>query len=138
MLDEAANIAPLPDLDVLASTGAGHGVQLVTVLQDLAQAHDRWGRDRADTIVNNHRAKLLGAGLTDERALDWASRLLGDAELTQLLSHLRRASATDDHSLQLYRPLAPPHALRQEPSRQCASGLRHAAAGADSAPAVVR
>jgi hypothetical protein len=25
------------------ATGAGHGVQLVTVRQDLAQAHDRWG-----------------------------------------------------------------------------------------------
>ena len=62
VLDEAANIAPLPDLDVLASTGAGQGVQLLTVLQDLAQAHDRWGRDRADTIVNNHRAKVIGAG----------------------------------------------------------------------------
>src|SRR5262249_22052367 len=31
VLDEAANIAPLPDLDVLASTGAGQGVQLLTV-----------------------------------------------------------------------------------------------------------
>ena len=84
VLDEVANIAPLPDLDVLASTAAGHGIQLITILQDLAQAHDRWGRERAETIVNNHRGKLLGAGLTDERALAWASRLLGDAELTQL------------------------------------------------------
>jgi type IV secretion system protein VirD4 len=36
VLDEAANVAPLADLDVLASTAAGHGVQLVTVWQDLA------------------------------------------------------------------------------------------------------
>ena len=37
VLDEAANIAPVPDLDALAATAAGHGVQLVTVWHDLAQ-----------------------------------------------------------------------------------------------------
>ncbi len=42
VLDEAANVAPVPDLDVLASTGAGQGRQLVTVVQDLAQVHRRW------------------------------------------------------------------------------------------------
>jgi hypothetical protein len=35
------NIAALPELDVIVATGAGHGVRLVTVLQGLAQAHDR-------------------------------------------------------------------------------------------------
>lgn len=33
VLDEAANIAPLRDLDTLASTAAGQGIQLVTVWQ---------------------------------------------------------------------------------------------------------
>src|SRR5262249_24223637 len=36
VLDEAANIAPIRDLDTLASTGAGMGIQLVTVCQDLS------------------------------------------------------------------------------------------------------
>lgn len=88
VLDEVANIAPVPDLDVIVSTGAGHGVQLLTILQDLAQAYDRWGRERADTIINNHRAKLIGAGLADERSLDWVG------------ATPRRAcarSAVDDH-----------------------------------------
>ena len=45
VLDEAANIAPVRDLDTLASTGAGLGVQLVTICQDLAQlTHPIWGR----------------------------------------------------------------------------------------------
>ena len=58
-----ANIAPLPNLDGLASTAAGQGVQLVTVVQDLAQMRARWG-DRAATIVNNHRAKIVGPGIS--------------------------------------------------------------------------
>ena len=43
VLDEAANIAPLSDLDALAATAAGHGIQLVTVWHDLAQINARYG-----------------------------------------------------------------------------------------------
>jgi type IV secretion system protein VirD4 len=46
VLDEAANVAPLAELDVLASTAAGHGIQLVTVWQDLAQLTARYGPRR--------------------------------------------------------------------------------------------
>lgn len=41
VLDEAANSAPLRDLDTLASTAASHGIQLVSVFQDLAQMASR-------------------------------------------------------------------------------------------------
>jgi type IV secretion system protein VirD4 len=77
VLDEAANIAPLRDLDVLASTAASHGVQLLTVWQDLAQIQARYG-DRHATVVNNHRAKLLLSGVSDPATLEYASRLLGE------------------------------------------------------------
>jgi type IV secretion system protein VirD4 len=113
VLDEVANIAPLPDLDVLVSTGAGHGVQLLTILQDVAQAYDRWGRERADTILNNHRAKLLGAGLADERALEWVGRLLGEYAVDQrsvTSGETGRRSTT--HSSQ-FRPLAPANVMRE-------------------------
>ena len=112
VLDEAANIAPLPDLDVIAATGAGQGVQLLTVLQDLAQAYDRWGRERADTIVNNHRALIFGAGLSDERTLDIVGRLLGQEEVEQRSSTSGdgRGSTTRSSSM---RSLAPPNLLRE-------------------------
>ena len=38
VLDECANIAPLRDLATLASTGAGQGIQLVSVFQDMARS----------------------------------------------------------------------------------------------------
>ena len=79
VLDEAANIAPLADLDALASTAAGHGVQLVTVWHDLAQIDARYG-PRATTVVNNHRAKLFFSGISDPSTLDYASHLIGDEE----------------------------------------------------------
>jgi type IV secretion system protein VirD4 len=66
VLDEAAAVAPLEDLDQLAATGSGIGITLVTVFQDFAQIEARWG-DRAATIVNNHATRLVLGGLVDPR-----------------------------------------------------------------------
>ena len=97
---------------MLAATGAGQGVQLLTILQDLAQAQDRWGRERADTIVNNHRAKIIGAGVSDARTLEAVGRLLGDQQVPQESSTAGdgRASTTRSTS---WRALAPPNVLRE-------------------------
>jgi len=81
VLDEAAHIAPLAELDGLAATCASHGVQLVTIWQDLAQVRARYGA-RAPTVLNNHRAKLFLPGIADPDTLDYASRLIGDEETT--------------------------------------------------------
>jgi len=81
VLDEAAHIAPLPELDGLAATCASHGIQLVTIWQDLAQVRARYGA-RAPTVLNNHRAKLFLPGIADPDTLDYASRLIGDEEAT--------------------------------------------------------
>jgi type IV secretion system protein VirD4 len=113
VLDEVANVAPLPDLDGLVSTAAGHGVQLVTVLQDLAQAHDRWGRERADTIVNNHRAKLLGAGLADQRSVEWVARLLGEEEVTRESTTVDRTGGRSTSRSAHRQPLLAPDGIRQ-------------------------
>jgi type IV secretion system protein VirD4 len=78
VLDEAANIAPIRDLDTMASTAAGLGIQLVTVCQDLSQLAARYGSERARTIANNHRAKLLLSGVGDLPTLDLVSGLAGE------------------------------------------------------------
>jgi type IV secretory pathway TraG/TraD family ATPase VirD4 len=64
MLDEAATVASLDELDQLAATVSGLGVTLVTVVQDFAQLVARWG-PRAATIVNNHTTRVVLAGLSD-------------------------------------------------------------------------
>jgi type IV secretion system protein VirD4 len=112
VLDEAANIAPLADLDALASTAAGQGVQLVTVWHDLAQITARYGV-RATTVVNNHRAKLFLSGISDPSTLDYASHLIGEEELMLAATTLGgggRPSTTRSPST---RRLAPPDAVRR-------------------------
>jgi type IV secretory pathway TraG/TraD family ATPase VirD4 len=64
VLDEAASVASLDELDQLAATVSGLNVTLVTVVQDFAQLVARWG-SRAATIVNNHTTRVVLAGLAD-------------------------------------------------------------------------
>jgi type IV secretory pathway TraG/TraD family ATPase VirD4 len=64
VLDEAATVASLDELDQLAATVSGLNVTLVTVAQDFAQLVARWGA-RAATIVNNHTTRVVLAGLAD-------------------------------------------------------------------------
>lgn len=64
VLDEAASIAPLEDLDQIAATVSGLNVTLVTVFQDFAQIRARWA-DKAATVVNNHTSRIVFGGLVD-------------------------------------------------------------------------
>lgn len=119
VLDEVANIAPIRDLDTLASTGAGLGIQLVTVCQDLAQLAARYNPDRARTIANNHRAKLLLTGVSDLGTLDLMSGLAGEQAVREATTthDLRNGGRTRATTTTLRR-LAPTDALRRvEPGR---------------------
>jgi len=79
MLDEAANIAPLRELATYASTGAGQGIQICSVWQDLAQIQAIYGRNAA-TVVNNHTARVFLPGSADLATLDQTSRMIGEFE----------------------------------------------------------
>jgi len=111
-LDEAGNCAALSELDVLATTARGQGIQLVTVWHDKSQLEARYGA-KASTILNNHRAKLFLSGLADLSALELGSRLIGDR---QQVEHSRSMGSDGHQSLNessLYRPLLPVEDLRR-------------------------
>jgi type IV secretory pathway TraG/TraD family ATPase VirD4 len=74
VLDEAATVASLDELDQMASTVSGLDVTLVTVLQDFSQLKARWGA-RAPTIVNNHTTRLVLGGLADPTASQFLPEL---------------------------------------------------------------
>ncbi|HXA30659.1 MAG TPA: TraM recognition domain-containing protein, partial [Acidimicrobiales bacterium] len=107
-----ANIAPLEDLDTLASTAAGHGIQLVTIWQDLAQVTARYG-PRAATVVNNHRAKVFLSGISDPSTLDHASHLIGDEELHLAATTSGGHGGPTTTRSPTTRRLAPPDVLRR-------------------------
>jgi type IV secretion system protein VirD4 len=111
LLDEAGNIAPLRQLAQIASTGAGQGIQLVSVFQDMAQVRLRYGTAAA-TVVNNHRAKVILSGVSDPDSLEYVSRLIGEAaEQEQSRTTGDGRSSTTERTA--YRRLAPLSVLRQ-------------------------
>ena len=113
VIDEAANIAPLPNLAQLASTARGVGIQLVTVWQDFAQLQGMYATF-AQTVINNHRAKVVLSGVSDTPTLDYMSRLIGEQAVREVTeTHdghgpIRAVTETTRH-----RALASPATLRQ-------------------------
>jgi type IV secretory pathway TraG/TraD family ATPase VirD4 len=118
MLDEAGNITPLRDLPGYVSTARSHRITMVTVWQDIAQITALYG-DRAQTVLNNHRAKLFGSGIADGGTLEYVSRLVGDEGRTE------RSIATDLHGgrrsvseHKTYRRAAPADVIRRLPDNE--------------------
>jgi type IV secretion system protein VirD4 len=111
-LDECANVAPIPNLAEIASTGAGQGVQLLSVFQDMAQVSSRYGR-AAPTIVNNHRGTVLGSGISDPDTLSYASRLLGAGEFEQRSRSTGEKGRRSETEGDTYRDLAPANVVRE-------------------------
>lgn len=95
MLDEAANIAPLRNLDAVASKGSGEGLLVVTVWQDSGQINKIYGPDRARTVLSNHYAKTYLPGINDEATLRHLSDLIGQASFTRTsTTHSRQGPST--------------------------------------------
>jgi type IV secretion system protein VirD4 len=82
-LDELANVVPIEDLPALASQGAGRGVMLMSIVQDLSQLRARYGTDRANTILNNHGCKIILPGISDPETSEVLGKLIGRSEYTE-------------------------------------------------------
>lgn len=80
VLDEAANVAPLPDLPALVAEGGGQGVSTLVCLQDLSQARYRWGA-RADGFPSLFGVKVVLPGIGDHATLELVSRLGGEIDV---------------------------------------------------------
>lgn len=82
ILDEAANY-PLPSLPGLISEGGGTGITTMAVLQSLAQARERWGRDEAQAIWDSSIVKVILGGGSNADDLTDISKMLGERTVRQ-------------------------------------------------------
>jgi type IV secretion system protein VirD4 len=112
-LDEIANVVPVEELPALASQGAGRGVVLMSVVQDLSQLRTRYGQDRAYSIVNNHACKVVLPGVSDPETNDVLSRIIGRGEFTDVaVNHGGDGKVGRTYSVR-HDSMAAPDALRQ-------------------------
>jgi type IV secretion system protein VirD4 len=112
-LDEAGNVAPLPNLAEIASTAPSHNIQLVSIFHDLAQARSRY-RQQAETVVNSHRARMLLPGVADLDTLRYFAGLIGEEERPELTRTTGSGGTTRSFAPRR-RPLLAAEALRQLP-----------------------
>jgi type IV secretion system protein VirD4 len=115
-LDEAGNVAPLPNLGEVASTAPSHNIQLVSIFHDLAQARSRYGR-QAETVVNSHRARMLLPGVGDLDTLRYFSSLAGEEEIRDT-TRTTGAGGSNRTTGRRRQPLIAPEQLRQLPQGQ--------------------
>jgi type IV secretion system protein VirD4 len=110
-LDEAGNVAPLPNLAEIASTAPSHNIQLVSIFHDLAQARSRYGQ-QAETVINSHRARMLLPGVADLETLRYFAGLAGEEEAREV-TRTTGAGGVTRSAGRRRRPLIAPEGLRQ-------------------------
>jgi type IV secretory pathway TraG/TraD family ATPase VirD4 len=111
-LDELANVVPIEELPALASQGAGRGVVLMSIVQDLSQLRARYGADRANSILNNHGCKMVLPGISDPETTEVIARLVGRGQYTDVQVSHNNGRASRSYSLRQDQ-MASPDALRQ-------------------------
>jgi type IV secretory pathway TraG/TraD family ATPase VirD4 len=77
ILDEAANIAPIPTLPEIVADAGGQGIRIMAAFQDLSQARERWG-DRASGFMTLFGEKLILPGIFNKETLNTIRTVMGD------------------------------------------------------------
>lgn len=115
VLDEIANLSPIPSLPTLMADGGGNGISTTTVLQSLAQARDKWGEQPANAIWEAATAKVILGGASSPRDLQDLSQLVGERD-EQTVSTSRDPRGGRSTSTAVRRvPVLPPDAIRTLP-----------------------
>lgn len=94
MLDEVANIAPIPNLPSLMSEGRSRHIQVCAVFQSQGQLRDRWGDAGGSTIFNAASVKLMLGGLAEAEFLESVSRLAGERHVERRTTQFGGAGST--------------------------------------------
>jgi type IV secretion system protein VirD4 len=110
-LDEAGNVAPIPNLGEVASTAPSHNIQLLSIFHDLQQARSRYGR-QAETVLNAHRARMLLPGVADPETLKVFAELIGETQERDVTSSRGREGTSTSVGRRRV-PLISADALRQ-------------------------
>jgi type IV secretion system protein VirD4 len=120
LLDECANVAPIPSLPSLLADGRGQNLTVIPVFQTLAQVRSRYGDQDASTVFSASQIKLILGGADDAGDCRDLSALIGERDdWYSTSSHSSHAlaidtKATTSSSLRKV-PILPPDAIRSIP-----------------------
>lgn len=101
LIDEAANIARLRNLDVIVTKARGEGCKLVTVWQSMAQIMAIYGPYRGRVVWDNHLNKMFMGGLDDDDTMQFIVKMVGKNTRPQI-SSTTNADGTISHNVSYY------------------------------------
>lgn len=116
ILDEAANIAPLPNLGAMFSEGAGRGLFMCAIFQDVHQMEARWGAIQAKTIFQQARLTYIMGSSKDP---EWNEQI---AALSREFEAQRSSVSTSNQGRSVSTHTEHRHALRASDIQNIAVG----------------
>lgn len=113
VLDEAPNVAPIPEMPMLLSDGGGRGLPAWVFAQSFGQLRTRWGRDEADTMWGSSPIKLVLGGASETDDLERLSKLLGERRVRRVSTSRSQGSAWSRQVSSERERVLPVEAIRQ-------------------------
>lgn len=94
VLDEVANIAPIPKFPEMLSDLRAYGIHIVFAIQSGAQARRTWGNEGAQMLIDNAGAVLVLGGIKDAKVLKDFSDLAGQVDVIGLSTQVHNHGVT--------------------------------------------
>ncbi|MEV0287905.1 TraM recognition domain-containing protein [Kribbella sp. NPDC050820] len=106
VLDEVANVAPLPTLEQHMSDSGGRGIQLCVIAQAFSQLKRRWGPEGAEAIRTLATTRLYLPGIDEREIWDYLEARAGRKQVTQT-STSRSQQGTSTSTQKVWEPVLP-------------------------------
>lgn len=94
VLDEVANIAPIPNFPEMLSDLRSYGIQIIYAIQGRAQARRTWGEEGTQMLIDNSAGMLMLGGTKDPAMLKDMSEVAGMIEVSQYTSQMKSFGAS--------------------------------------------
>lgn len=98
VLDEAPNVAAIPDMAGALSDSGGRGIRIVGFSQSFAQNRQRWGTEAATAIRGTSSVRLFLPGLEELDELDKIARAAGTTQKERVSTSRGRSGSSQTTS----------------------------------------
>jgi type IV secretory pathway TraG/TraD family ATPase VirD4 len=114
VLDEVANVAPLPTLEQHMSDSGGRGIQLVVIAQAFSQLKRRWGPEGAEAIRTLATTRLYLPGIDEREIWDYLEARAGRKQVPQTSTSQGQQGGSTSTSM-VWEPVLPASEVPQIP-----------------------
>lgn len=97
ILDEFPNLGIIPNYEEFLATCRGYNISVTTIVQSLSQLNDKYGKDKAESILGNHATKIC-LGNVNTATAEYFQKELGNTTVEFETSGSSSSSGKDNKS----------------------------------------